>query len=256
MNAEESSVRTAFCRRRVEDIRSEKSVLPRWAEQETNWSSNADTDSIFSSTKMCTWAEKREKTFLGNPISTWIKIGVSTFVKLCVRSERLAEASVQIYLSESFLHPPSFLFNFTLKRSPASENAFQLNNWWILITSQRGLDSLPSQPKVICCGNFSSFFRLLNPLKLLIDFPMNPLAFTVRVTPVEVNQSVEWETFSLASTWEVNSFFLDSISHDARRSSLTRKSSPRREKLSPRIELRKSFSGKWERAEMRETNPN
>lgn len=141
-----------FCLLRVEDTRSEKSACPRWAEQGTNWSSNADTDSIFPSTKMCTWAEKREKTFLGNPISTWIKIGVSTFVKLCVRSERLAEASVQIYLSESFLHPPSFLFNFTLKRSPASKNAFQLNNWWILITSQRGLDSLPSQPKVICCG--------------------------------------------------------------------------------------------------------
>lgn len=111
------------------------------------------TRTAFFRPQRCALERKNErKPFWENPISTWIKIGVSTFVKLCVRSERLAEASVQIYLSESFLHPPSFLFNFTLKRSPASENAFQLNNWWILITSQRGLDSLPSQPKVICCG--------------------------------------------------------------------------------------------------------
>lgn len=139
-------------------------------------------------------------------------------VKLCVRAKRPPKASVWIYLSESFLQSPSFLFNFPLKRSSASESAFQLNNWWILITSQRGLDS--PQPKVICCGNFSSPHRLLNPLKLL----MNPLAFTVRVSSVEVNQPVEWETFSLSSTWEVNCFFLYWLSHDAR--ILWRKSFP------------------------------
>lgn len=175
-------------------------------------------------------------------------------MKLCVSSGRdFAEASVQIYLSESFLHPPSFLFNFTLKRSPASENAFQLNNWWILITSQRGLDSLslplPAKSHLLW-EKFSSFYRPLNPSKLLIDFPMNPLAFTVRVTP-EVNQSVGWESFSLRATWEVNCLFLDWISHDARR--LRREIvPPAREKLSPSIELRKSFSEKCEWAEMRE----
>lgn len=189
----------------------------------------------FSRSQRCAAERKNEKTFFFgesnfNMNKNWL---VYLCVKLCVISERPPEATVRIYLSESFLQSSSFLFNFPLKRSPAS--AFQLNNWWILITSQCGLDSLPAKSHLL--WEFSSFYRLLNPLKLLIDFPMNPLAFTARVSSVEVNQSVEWETFSLSSTWEVNCFFLYWLSYDARR--LWRKSFARSVKLwvifSPRV---------------------